>query len=129
MSIENEIKSGKFLGLDALKRLVAKRKDDKATLRADVKARQAAIQFTSPKAQLATLAKGITLIKKEYPEAAQLLSTIVLLTQKFTRTHEQAIELIALETKKPIWFVHEKEKEAIRIVMDRIESSAILQLA
>jgi CRISPR/Cas system CSM-associated protein Csm4 (group 5 of RAMP superfamily) len=129
MSIENDLKSGKFLGLDALQKLVNKRKDEKKNIRGIVKERQDHIRFTSPRANISTLAKGIELIRKEYPDAAKLLATIIVLTQKFTRTHEQAIEIIALETKKPIWFVYEKEKEAVRMIMDKIESSAILQLA
>lgn len=129
MGIEEDKKSGKFLGIGALKALVEKRKAEKHNIRKIVKERQDFLQFNKPKANLVTLAKGIRMIQKDYPEAATLLNTIILLTVKFTRTHEQALEIIAKEAKKPIWFVKQQEQEAVRRVMDAIESSAILQLA
>jgi hypothetical protein len=129
MGIENDIKAGRFLGLDALQWMVRKRKDEKKNIRAIVKERQDALLYNDPKANIGSLVKGIGLIKKEYPDSARLLSTIVLLTQRFTRSHEQALEIIALEVKKPIQFIRDRELEAVRRVMDALESSRILQLA
>ena len=63
------------------------------------------------------------------PEAAQLLNAIIILTFKRQVPHDKAIEIIALETKKSIQFVLDKEIIAVRRVMDAIESSKILQLA
>jgi len=131
MSIENELKSGKFLGLDALKRLVGLRKDEQKNekgFRKLVLNRQDEA-FHDPKANIAALAKGVRLIQKEHPEAASLLATIILLTQRFTRSHEQAIAIIAKETKKSMQYVRDRELEAVKRVMDALESSKIIQLA
>ena len=131
MSLENDLRSGKFLGLDALEKMVrkakAEQKDPKA-FRKLVIARQES-EYNDPKANLSALAKGVKLIQKEWPEQASLLATILLLTQKFTRTHEQAIAIIAKEVNKPIQFVRGMELEAVRRVMDALESSRIIQVA
>jgi hypothetical protein len=94
-----------------------------------VKERQDALLYNDPAANIRSLVKGIRLIQNEYPDSAKLLSSIVLLTQRFTRSHEQAIEIIAAEVKKPIQFIRDRELEAVRRVMDALESSRILQLA
>ena len=129
VGIEEDIKTGKFFGLGALQALVKKRKADEKNIRQIVKDRQRNLEFKDPKANIMTLAKGIRLIAKEHPESAQLLNAIILLTQKFTRTHEQALEIIAKESRKPVQFVRDRELEAVKRVMDAIESSLILQLA
>ena len=131
MSLENDLKSGRFLGLDSLEKMVrkakAEQKDQKA-FRKIVLARQSE-EYNDPKANLRALAKGVKLIQHEWPELASLLATIILLTQKFTRTHEQAIAIIAKEVNKPIQFIRGKELEAVRRVMDALESSKIIQVA
>jgi len=129
MGVENDIKAGRFLGLDALLWMVRKRQAEKKDIRRIVQERQDALQYNDPRANIMSLVKGIRLIQKEHPDSAKLLSTIVLLTQRFTRSHEQALEIIALEIKKPIQFIRDRELEAVRRVMDALESSKILQLA
>lgn len=129
MGINEDILTGKFLGIGALKALVAKRKEEALTGKEDAKRRQALLAWKSPRQNIMTLAKGIRLIQAEHPEAAQLLNAIIILTFKRQVPHDKAIEIIALETKKSIQFVLDKELVAVRRVMDAIESSKILQLA
>lgn len=129
MGINEDILTGKFLPIGALKALISKRKEEAVTGKEDARRRQAKLAWNSPRANLMTLAKGIRLITKEYPEAAQLLNAIIILTFKRKVPHDKAIEIIALETKKTIQFVLDKEIIAVRRVMGAIESSKILQLA
>ena len=129
MGINEDILTGNFLPIGALEALISKRKEEALTAREDVRKKQARLTWNSPRANLMTLAKGIRLIAKEYPEAAQLLNAIIILTFKRQVPHDKAIEIIALETKKSVQFVLEKELVAVRRVMDAIESSKIFQLA
>ena len=129
MGIQEDLQAGKFLGIDDLKKMVKMRQAEEPHARSIAKARQSAADFQDPKANVLSLIRGVSLIQNKHPEAAKLLSTIILLTQKFRRTHEEAIAIIATEAKQSLQFVRNKELEAVKRVMDAIESSAILQLA
>ena len=129
MGIENDLKLGKTMGIDGLQKMVRMRQSEEKDIRKTVLERQKDAKLQNPKANIATLAKGIRMIQTKYPVEARLLSSILLLTHRFTRTHDQAIEIVAKEVKKPIGFIESMEKVAIRRVMDAIASSKIIQFA
>ena len=128
MGIEQKLKSGRFLGIDDLKQLVGLRKEESKDIRRIVRERQANAQFENPKANVEMLIRGAKLIEKSHPDHARLINAMLLLTIKFQRTHEEALEIVSRETKKTIEFVSKMEKDAIKCVMDALESSRIIQI-
>lgn len=118
MGIEDVAKSGKPLSIGELQALVTKRKGD--DVRADALKKSYPINYGNPEERMATLSRGISLIEKDRPEHARLLKAVVMLTNQFMRTRQEAIELIAETLKKPIEFVEQREKEALSYVRDRL---------